>query len=29
MEKNHPGRQVVQIKLDAIGGSAPAPKAAA
>jgi predicted negative regulator of RcsB-dependent stress response len=29
MEKNHPGRQVVQVKLDAIGGSAPAPKAAA
>lgn len=29
MEKNHPGRQVVQIKLDAIGGSAPASKAAA
>ena len=28
MEKNHPGRQVVQIKLDAIGG-APAHKAAA
>lgn len=28
MEKNHPGRQVVQVKLDAIGG-APAPKAAA
>jgi len=29
MEKNHPGRQVVQVKLDAIGGSAPAQKAAA
>ena len=30
MEKNHPGRQVVQVKLDAIGGApAPAPKAAA
>ncbi|KQV45049.1 tetratricopeptide repeat protein [Massilia sp. Root335] len=28
MEKNHPGRQVVQVKLDAIGG-APAQKAAA
>ena len=27
--KNHPGRQVVQVKLDAIGGAAPAPKAAA
>lgn len=29
MAKNHPGRQVVQVKLDAIGGAAPAPKAAA
>jgi predicted negative regulator of RcsB-dependent stress response len=28
MEKNHPGRQIVQIKLDAIGG-APAPAKAA
>jgi predicted negative regulator of RcsB-dependent stress response len=28
MEKNHPGRQVVQVKLDAIGG-APADKKAA
>jgi predicted negative regulator of RcsB-dependent stress response len=29
MAKNHPGRQVVQVKLDAIGGAAPASKAAA
>jgi predicted negative regulator of RcsB-dependent stress response len=28
MEKGHPGRQIVQVKLDAIGG-APVPKAAA
>jgi predicted negative regulator of RcsB-dependent stress response len=28
MDKKHPGRQLVQIKLDAIGG-APAAKAAA
>jgi predicted negative regulator of RcsB-dependent stress response len=29
MEKNHPGRQIVQIKLDAIGGAPAATKAAA
>lgn len=29
MDKKHPGRQIVQIKLEAIGGSAPAEKAAA
>jgi predicted negative regulator of RcsB-dependent stress response len=29
MDKKHPGRQIVQIKLEAIGGSVPAEKAAA
>jgi predicted negative regulator of RcsB-dependent stress response len=29
MDKNNPGRQLVQLKLDAIGGSTAAPKAAA
>jgi predicted negative regulator of RcsB-dependent stress response len=29
MEKNHPGRQIVQIKLDAIGGAPAGAKAAA
>jgi predicted negative regulator of RcsB-dependent stress response len=29
MEKRHPGRQIVQIKLEAIGGTVPAEKAAA
>ena len=29
MAKNHPGRQIVQVKLDAIGGSPVATKAAA
>jgi predicted negative regulator of RcsB-dependent stress response len=29
MEKNHPGRQVVQVKLDAIGGAPAGTKAAA
>ena len=29
MEKNHPGRQVVQVKLDAIGGAPAGAKAAA
>lgn len=29
MDKKHPGRQIVQIKLDAIGGTVPAAKAAA
>ena len=28
MDKNNPGRQMVQLKLEAIGGSAEAPKAA-
>lgn len=29
MDKKHPGRQIVQIKLEAIGGTVPAEKAAA
>jgi predicted negative regulator of RcsB-dependent stress response len=29
MDRKHPGRQIVQIKLEAIGGNAPAEKAAA
>jgi predicted negative regulator of RcsB-dependent stress response len=29
MDKRHPGRQIVQIKLEAIGGTVPAEKAAA
>ncbi|MGO4476778.1 YfgM family protein [Massilia sp. 2TAF26] len=29
MDKKHPGRQIVQIKLEAIGGAVPAEKAAA
>ena len=29
MSKEHPGRQLVQIKFEAIGGTVPAPKAAA
>ncbi|MGJ7914181.1 YfgM family protein [Massilia sp. LXY-6] len=29
MDKKHPGRQIVQIKLEAIGGTVPAQKAAA
>lgn len=29
MDEKNPGRQLVQLKLEAIGGTAPAPKAAA